>query len=637
MNNRNCFDSCGDDRASERLRVNTGLDRIIAQRYSRRELFKLAAGLGGAVLFRPLAAVLETVSGPSRSTLTFPEVKRGASADLHVAQGYSVEVLIRWGDPILAGGESFDPLHQSAASQALQFGFNNDFLGFMPFPGQHRRAMLFVNHEFTHSAMMFPGSPEQQDLGREQIDIEIAAQGASLVELEQQSGRWKVCRNSALNRRITPWTPMRMDGPAAGSHRLATLLSKSGFATLGSYANCGGGLTPWGTVLSAEENFHFYFYGSPRAGIEAENHRRSGIRFTDHPRFHWGRVHDRWNLAKNPSEPLHVGWIVEIDPFDPESIPVKHTALGRFKHEACSMHINRDDRLVVYMGDDQYFEYVYRYMSKGRFKPGDRENNHILLSEGVLSVAEFRNDGSLIWRPLEYGQGPLTETNGFRSQADVLIDTRKAADLSGATPMDRPEDVEVNPVTGEVFVMLTKNTERGASQVDRANPRPDNKAGHILILKAPDNDHTHSVFRWELFLLAGNPDDPGMNSRYPEGLSPEGWFQNPDNCAFDREGRLWIATDGNQRSDDTDGVWACDTTGPGRAITRRFIRLPFGAEATGPCFSSDNRSFFLSVQHPADGSSFDKPATRWPDFHGELPPRPAVIAVCRDDGAVIGS
>ncbi|MGH8549653.1 MAG: PhoX family protein [Methylococcales bacterium] len=630
------FNPGRDERASVGVRVNAALDRIIAQRYSRRDILKFAAGLGGAALYRPVSALPGSIVGPSGSTLTFPEVRRGADANLEVAEGYSPEVLIRWGDPVLPGAGPFDPLCQSAASQAASFGYNNDFLGFVPFPGQDHRAMLLVNHEFTQSTLMFPGSPEPKDLSKAQVDIEIAAQGASLVELEKVAGRWKVCRDSALNRRITPWTPIRLDGPAAGSARLRTPYSKSGCATFGTYANCGGGMTPWGTLLSAEENFHFYFCGSPDAGVEAENHRRLGIQFTDDPRFHWGRFYERWNLAKNPREPLHVGWIVEIDPFDPDAIPVKHTALGRFKHEACSLHTNRDGRLVAYMGDDQYFEYVYRYVSAGRYRPGDRENNRLLLNEGVLSVAEFKDDGTLNWHPLEYGRGPLTDANGFRSQADVLIDTRKAADLVGATPMDRPEDVEVNPVSGEVFVMLTKNSKRRAGQVDRANSRAGNTAGHILVLMAPDNDHTLSEFRWDIFLLAGDPDDRERTSRYPVGISREGWFLNPDNCTFDREGRLWIATDGNQESGEADGVWCCDTRGPGRAITRRFIRLPFGAEATGPCFAPDNRAFFLSVQHPADGSSFDDPSTRWPDFESELPPRPAVIAVYRDDQGAIG-
>ncbi|MCI0652926.1 MAG: PhoX family phosphatase [Methylococcaceae bacterium] len=637
MRKQSSRDCCSDDRASDRVRINPALERIIAQRFSRRDILKLAAGLGGLTLLRPVAAMSRDRAEISGSTLTFPEVRRGADANLHVAEGYRAEVLIRWGDPILSESMPFDPLRQSAASQSASFGYNNDFLGFVPFPGQDHRAMLLVNHEFTQGAMMFPGSPAAKDLSKEQVDIEIAAHGASLVELERESGRWKVCRGSIFNRRISPWTPMRFDGPAAGSARLHTPYSKSGYASQGTYANCGGGLTPWGTVLSAEENIHFYFYGSAEAGVEAENHSRLGIQSTEDPRFHWGRFYERWNLDKNPREPLHVGWIVEIDPFDPESIPVKHTALGRFKHEACSLHINRDGRLVVFLGDDQYFEYIYRYVSNGCFKPNDCENNRQLLREGVLSVAEFKDDGALIWHPLEYGRGPLTATNGFHCQADVLIDTRKAADLVGATPMDRPEDVEVNPMSGEVFVMLTKNPKRGASQVNRANPRAGNTAGHIVTLKAPDKDYAFSEFRWEIFLLAGDPDEREPASRYPAGLAREGWFQNPDNCTFDREGRLWLATDGNQEPGEADGVWACDTDGPARAITRRFIRLPFGAEATGPCFSPDHQTFFLSVQHPGDGSSFDDPSTRWPDFDSALPPRPAVIAVYRDDNGVVGS
>lgn len=637
MKNTKFSNPVSEHQASDRIRVNPALDRIIAQRYSRRDILRLAAGFGAIPFCGSVTAVTGNPAGLSGSTLTFAEVPRGADADLHVPAGYSAEVLIRWGDPILRGSGLFDPLHQSAASQAERFGYNNDYLGFIPFPGQADRAMLLVNHEFTQSKLMFPGSPSPKDLNKEQVDIEIAAQGASLVELKRESGRWRVRLDSEFNRRITPWTPMRFDGPAAGAPRLYTPNSKSGYATTGTYANCGGGVTPWGTVLSAEENVHYYFYGSPAAGMEAENHRRLGIPFTDDPRYHWGRFHERWDLGKIPNEPLHVGWIVEIDPFDRKAIPVKHTALGRFKHEACTLNLTRDNRLVAYMGDDQYFEYVYRYLSRRSFEPGDLENNRSLLSEGVLSVAEFRDDGSLVWHPLEYGRWPLTEANGFRSQADVLIDTRKAADLVGATPMDRPEDVEVNPVTGEVFVVLTQNAERKAGQVNPANPRGHNTAGHILVLNAPGNDHTLEEFRWDIFLLAGDPDDRGPAPRYGSGLSGQGWLRNPDNCVFDREGRLWIATDGNRGPGETDGVWACDTKGPGRAVTRRFLRLPLGAEATGPCFSPDHRTFFLSVQHPADGSSFDDPSTRWPDFKNGIPPKPAVIAVSRENRGVIGS
>ncbi|MGR9105574.1 MAG: PhoX family protein [Gammaproteobacteria bacterium] len=616
-----------------RLHWNPPFDQVLSRRYSRRDLLKLGAGLGGALLCRSIGAMSET----SRTTLTFPEVARAADGNLHVPPGYRAEVLIRWGDPLFADMDDFDPHRQSARSQERRFGFNNDFIGFIPVPGSEKRSVLFVNHEFTQSALMFPGSPQAKDLSLEQIDIEIAAHGASIVEIENQSGRWTLCRGSALNKRITPWTPMRFDGPAAGARRLQTVFSKSGLATVGTYANCGGGVTPWGTFLSAEENINFYFDGMPKDDAEIENHRRMGLALSRNPPFHWGRFHDRWNLQKNPTEPLQVGWIVEIDPFDSDAIPVKHTAFGRFKHEACSLHINRDGRLVAYMGDDQVYEYVYRYVSKNRYNAGDHKTNRLLLAEGLLSVAEFRDDGTVLWHPLEFGTGPLTERNGFHSQADVLIDTRQAADLLGATPMDRPEDIEVNPLTGEIFVMLTKNGGRGAARIDRANPRAENTSGHILTLQAPDNDHSRNEFRWDLFLLAGDPRDHHAAARYPEGLSPEGWLSNPDNCAFDRNGRLWIATDGNQGSGESDGVWACDTQGPGRGLTRRFLRLPFGAEATGPCFSRDNRTFFLSVQHPADGSTFDEPSTRWPDFQSNLPPRPSVIAVYREDSGPIGS
>ena len=355
-------------------------------------------------------------------------------------------------------------------------------------------------------------------------------------------------------------------------------------------------------------------------------------------------MHDRFNVEREPNEPNRFGWIVEFDPYDPLSMPVKRTALGRFKHEGATCVVNKDGRVVLYSGDDERFDYLYKFVTAGKFDPINRDANKDLLDSGTLYVAKFNADGTLNWLPLVFGAQWLTPEQGFNSQADILIETRRAADLLGATPMDRPEDVETNPVNGGVYMALTNNTSRKPDRLDKVNPRADNKHGHIVEMLPPgfgnDADHAAMTYRWNVVLLAGNPANAGDAAHYAAGVTESGWLSCPDNVAFDSKGRLWISTDGAPTAAKiADGIWACDVAGTGRALTKRFLRLPTGAEMCGPEFTPDDRTFFVAVQHPAedDGSSYDAPSTRWPDFKPNMPPRPAVVAVTKRGGGFIGS
>ena len=314
------------------------------------------------------------------------------------------------------------------------------------------------------------------------------------------------------------------------------------------------------------------------------------------------------------------------------------------------MHINRDARVVIYSGDDAPFEYVYRYVSNGKYVPGDKAANAKLLSEGTLSVARFLPNGTLVWLPLVHGRGPLTADNGFASQADVMIDTRLAADLLQATPMDRPEDVQVSPGNGKAFVLLANNARRKAEQTDKANPRPENLFGHIIEMAPPDGDHAADTFAWDILVRCGDPRVAPVGALWNPATSEHGWFASPDNVAFDSAGRMWIATDQGRawaRTGKADGLYHVETDGIGRGTSRLFYRVPIGAELCGPCFTPDGETVFVAVQHPGvDGAkdwkpfgrepTFDDPPTRWPDFKAGMPPRPSVVAIRRQGGGRIG-
>lgn len=629
-------------------------DRPLATPFSaiatsrRRALQGLLAGTAAVLAPLPVREVAAEPADPS--SLTFRPPEHTIGDDHKVAADHKTQVLIRWGDAVDAAAPAFDPARQNAAAQDGQFGYNNDFVAFMPLPvgsTNSDHGLLCVNHEYTNAELMFSGitlKNKVEAMTREQVEVEMAAHGHSVIEVKRDGGAWKVVANSPFNRRISALsTEMAVSGPAAGHPRLRTKADASGRKVVGTLNNCAGGVTPWGTVLIAEENIDTYFAGSAKGTPEESNHQRMGIKGKS--RYAWSRFHDRFDVSKEPNEPNRFGWIVEIDPYDPTFTPLKRTALGRFKHEAATTVLLEDGRVVVYCGDDEMFEYLYRFVTKGKVNPVNRRANLGLLDEGTLSVARFDADGTLTWMPLVWGQGKLTPANGFHSQADVVIEARRAADLAGATPMDRPEDVEANPANGRVYVMLTNNSQRKPDQVGGPHPRARNEHGHVLELSPPGagkgrrGRHDADRFRWDILLLAGKAEDGAryhpLNDRFGT------WMSSPDNCAFDNRGRLWISSDqgSNQRRNGIpDGMYACDVDGQGRALLKLFYACPRDAEMCGPAFTPDNRTLFVAVQHPGEDkdSTFDKPSTRWPDFKPDMPPRPAIVAITRSDGGPVG-
>jgi uncharacterized protein len=567
---------------------------------------------------------------------------------LTVPEGYRWTPILRWGDPLFDKSPSFDPTTPNAHAQARQFGYNNDYLSIIVTDRLGKSALLCCNHEFTNRTIMFPPSNSAAE-EREALKATMMAQGFSVVELERSATHqpWRHIRGAQRNRRITARTPFKITGPAAGSRLLKTADDSSGRRVIGTFANCSGGTTPWGTILSGEENFHGYFVADPTA-VGSDRYGLKNKRSV----YGWEAVDPRFD-ATNPdyaAEPHRFGYIIEIDPYDPKSTPRKHTALGRFKHEAANVRIDADGTVAAYMGDDEGFEYLYKFVARHKYRSANtasaRRHNLRLLTEGDLYVARF--SGSQRPGNDNLGQGewiPLTQ-NGESAvpgmtHAQVLVFTRMAADRVRATPMDRCEDVQPSPQTGKVYVACTKNPDRGADgevAPDAANPRGNNKNGHVIEITEQDNRVAATSFAWDLFLVCGDVDDASSYFGGWEGtVAP---ISCPDNLAFDSDGNLWIATDGAPGSiSKADGLFRVPLEGAERGHLVQFLAVPYQAETCGPVIHDRDESVFVCVQHPGEDGSWHDQLSFFPDYvpaEAEAPagawrgPRPSVVQITRE-------
>ena len=628
--------------------TNESLADLMARRAGRRAV--LAGGFG-AVATGLFGGRLASASGRTRTTTTtttttstvpsavpaagvlgFTAVPVSTADTLVVPTGYTAQVIVPWGTPLQSSGPAYlSDGTNSAADQALQVGSNHDGLFLFPVAGKdpNTHALLVVNHEYTDHVMLYADGGAT--LTAEHVNKALAAHGVSVIEIELTPSGWAMV-DSPLNRRITAATPVAFAGPVSVDLEAMT----SNNPPLGTLNNCGSGLTPWGTYLTCEENWHQYF------GTAAEDYKlsvrdkRYGL--AAEGEYAWHTVDTRWDLAENPNEPHRFGWVVEIDPSDPASVPTKRTALGRFKHESAWV-VDANGLAVVYSGDDQDGEYVYRFVSATPWKEAIAAGTSPL-DDGTLSVARFNDDGTGEWLDLVWGQGPLSANGGFADQADLLIRTREAADRLGATKLDRPEWVAQNPIDGAIYLALTNGT-NGANPV---NPRPKNVYGHILHWMPEGGDHTAATFAWDVFVLAGDPS-------YDEKVTINGdIFGSPDGMWADPDGRLWIQTDvSNSAQNLADRGY--DKIGNNQMLAadlatgeiRRFLTGPRGCEITGLHTTPDRTSMFVSVQHPGESTkAFGEPTadnpgavSTWPDGAGR--PRSACVVIRKDDGGVIGS
>ncbi|WOE79120.1 PhoX family phosphatase [Pseudomonas protegens] len=598
--------------------------------------------LGGGLLSR--SALATSVSAGNSQLLGFTGIAAATSDNITLPAGYKSSVLISWGQPLTKNGPAFDPSgNGTAQAQEVQFGDNNDGMSLFAFPDDKHRALMAINNEYTNYRYLYSHGGQPQSA--EDVRKAQASEGVSVIEVQRKNGQWQFVQGSRYNRRIHGNTPIRLSGPAAGHDLLKTAADPKGRKVLGTFQNCANGKTPWGTYLTCEENFTDCFGSSnPEQKFDAAQKRYGAVVTSKDINWH---PHDpRFDLAKNPNELNRHGWVVEIDPFDPQSTPVKRTALGRFKHENAALAQTRDGRAVVYMGDDERGEFIYKFISRDKINHRNPKANRDLLDHGTLYVARFdagdgnpdRPKGQGQWIELSHGKNGIDASSGFADQAQVLIQVRLAASVVQATRMDRPEWIVVSPKDGQVYCTLTNNAKRGedGQPVGGPNPREKNVYGQILRWRTGGDDHGAMNFSWDLFVVAGNP---SVHAGQPKGgssnITPENMFNSPDGLGFDNAGRLWILTDGDySNSGDFAGMgnnqMLC--ADPDSGEIRRFMVGPVGCEVTGIAFAPDQKTLFVGIQHPGEtgGSTF-------PEHLPNGKPRSSVMAITREDGGIIGA
>lgn len=692
---------------------------LMASQIERRSFLKGASAVAAMGVVGVSASALQSVPAEAQAadSLTFTPIEGSDADEIIVPEGYEWNSIIQWGQSLVSTTpnltdaqirDGFLATATAADNMNNQFGYNCDAAEFFPLPGFDAdgatSGIICVNHEYMNYNLLFEFGEEPDPANtrdRRNYDSRVeyfranpeaarfarANVGITVAEIERVDGAWQLVLDSQFNRRITLDTPINLSGPAAGSDFVQTQGSSRGITVLGTYNNCAGGNTPWGTYLSAEENFDQIFGGfaalEERLGDSTDPvdiktldfHRRIVPRSGDSS-LGLEATWNRFDSNRVPNEAFRYGWIVELDPYDPTPRPKKRTALGRFKHECATTIVATGGQVAVYLGDDARFEYLYKFVTAGTFNADNRAANMDLLDEGTLYVARFNDDGTGEWIAMDYDSQPAlrsatvegTDVPQFANQAEVLINVRRAADIMGATPMDRPEDVQANPVTGKVYMACTNNTRRTSETrlsdrqgrevddiADIPNPRTNNSFGHIVEITEDGDDNAATTFAWEIFMLAGDPNSEegrfltqlndideaplGTNDTYFAGWTDASVLPaigSPDNLGFDNQGNMWIVTDGRQPTGNNDGTFVVPTEGPTRGFLRQFMSSVNDSEVCGAEFTPDNETLFLNIQHPGDSGVIGAPASNFPNG-GDSEPRPTLIGIWKTDGGVVGS
>lgn len=608
--------------------TSTDFEQIAEKLISRRDFLKTGIGFGlGSFVIGATGMNLTACSdNTSTSKFAFTAVAANGEDTVTVPNEYDWQIVASWGDPLWSQGEDFDEASRgTGATQELAFGDNNDGMSLFQ---DGERYVLAVNNEYVNRSIIHGNRDTLSAETADDVRKSKAAHGVSVFEITNDAGNWSMVKDSPVNRRITADTPMEITGPACGHELMKTAADKEGHLALGTFNNCGNGRTPWGSYLSCEENFNGYFASSDASAITDEMN-RYGIKAKGRG-YHWEQFDERFDVAKHPNEANRFGYIVEIDPLNPEATPKKRTALGRFKHENAEVVLSKNNRVVVYMGDDERGEFLYKYISHAPYVAG--ESTDELLNQGDLFAARFNEDGSGEWLAL------TPQTTGMSNMAEICIHTRQAASAAGATTMDRPEWVAAHPDKVEAYCCLTNNKNRGkkpnaggdATPVGGPNPRAANHYGQIVRWRS--DDHSDTNFAWDLFVVAGNPTVHNDAYAGSSNINAGNLFNSPDGLAFDPNGMLWIQTDGNYSNQDDFANMGNNQMlvgDPDSGEIRRFMVGPRECEVTGFCWTADQTTLFIGIQHPGE-----KGGSHFPTG-GDSVPRSSVIAITRKDGGII--
>lgn len=619
------------------------------------------------------------VQPPAPIKLGFNSLPNSMTDGCVVPDGYVAHVFAPWGTPLNDNAQAWNQNGNNTSSDLLNsMGMHHDGMHFFPIEGSSTEGLLAVNHEYIDQRTLHPSGATTVAGKRpvEEVRKEINAHGVAIVHVRRENGRWNIVHNSRFNRRFTSATAMKLAGPVGGTDWVKTPFSPNGTQVRGTNNNCGNGYTPWGTYITAEENWAACFVNT---GVQPAHQLRVGIGAAA-GRYGWETAANdpsevlgefaRFNITETGvdatqdwrNEANGFGYLVEIDPFDPSSIATKRTAMGRFAHEGCAYSKPEAGKpLAFYSGDDSRFEYIYRFVSEAVWDPKDAERTDRLavgakyLDKGTLYVARFNADGSGEWLALigsTVGAGGRTLTDEFGTLDNILINTRGAADFVGATPMDRPEWTATHPTNGDIYLTLTNNTSRNAGRgTNPPNPRLNNVNGHIIRWH---DDAGTAKFKWDIFVFGSNAGADADTNR--SGLTALNQLASPDGLGFDARGILWIQTDNgidSGRNNDVaratnDQMLAvipgaiADSTGTGPVINasnqadlRRFFVGPNEAEITGFAVTPDYTSIFLNIQHPVN----------WPAYGtddatiattGTVRARSSTVVIQRADGGPIG-
>ena len=642
-------------------------------------------GGGGGVAFPVLPPAPAPAPAPApepeppKLALGFESLPTSMTDACVVPAGYVAQVLGAWGTPLNDTAAPWDKNGNNSSTDLLNStGMHHDGMHYFPLEGRSDEGLLVVNHEYIDENALHPNGPTLVDGKRpaEEVRKEINAHGVAVMHVRSEGGRWAIVKNSRYNRRFTSATPMALAGPVGGTDWVKTPFSPRGTQVRGTNNNCGNGFTPWGTYITAEENWAACFLNT---GEVPAHQKRVGVA-TKVGRYQWETAagdaseqqgeFSRFNITATGASATEdwrnevngFGYLVEIDPYDPSSIATKRTAMGRFAHEGAAYGLPVEGKpLAFYTGDDSRFEYIYRFVSDAVWDPKDATRTDRLavgakyLDKGTLYVARFDAEGHGEWLPLTLdspGKDGGKLGDQYATIEEILINTRGAADFVGATPMDRPEWTAVHPTHGDVYLTLTNNTSRNAAAgTNPANPRLNNANGHIIRWH---DEAGSNRFQWEIFVFGANADADADTNR--SGLTALNQLASPDGIAFDDRGILWIQTDNGIDGGRNNAVakatndqmlavipaplTAESGTGPAihkgnQAELRRFFVGPNEAEITGFAYTPDHTTLFLNIQHPANWPAYESDdATALPP--GQVRPRAATVVIRKADGGPVG-